>query len=167
MYILLKQKACIITDLYEIRILVLYSRYDVHNKWVRGLWCLTPLWTIFKLYRGDQIYCWRKPKFSKKTTDMPKVTNKVYHIVLYRVHLVKSGIRTDCTGSCKSNYHLSFTIRTLDSVMCDNVILWFHLNACIPIFVVWRKMAFSSIRKFLDSLRQSEHVYGDKYSFNA
>jgi hypothetical protein len=47
----------------------------------RGLWCLTPLWTIFKLYRGDQIYCWRKPKFSKKTTDLPKVTNKVYHIV--------------------------------------------------------------------------------------
>ena len=28
----------------------------------RGLWCLTSLSTIFQLYRGDQFYCWRKPR---------------------------------------------------------------------------------------------------------
>jgi curved DNA-binding protein CbpA len=27
-----------------------------------GLWCLTPLSTIFKLYSGRQIYWWRKPE---------------------------------------------------------------------------------------------------------
>ena len=52
------------------------------------LWCLT----IF--HRGVQFnLCW-KPQHMEKTTDMPQVTDKLYQIKLYRVHLAISLIQT-------------------------------------------------------------------------
>jgi hypothetical protein len=63
---------------------------------------LTPLSTIFHIYRGGHFYWCRKPEDPEKTT----VNDKPYHIILYtspwvRFELTTSVvISTDCIGSC-------------------------------------------------------------------
>jgi hypothetical protein len=86
---------CVVMWLEWIRGLWYPLMFDHCTVWWFGLWCLTPLSTIFKLYRGDQFYWWRKPGYLEKTADL-------HHILLYRVHLVMNGVRT---RNCNGNRH--------------------------------------------------------------
>jgi hypothetical protein len=67
-----------------------YSCFNIHLIWkfcdpsnsyclkglTLGIWCLTPLSTIFELHCSGQLNWWRKLQYFEKTIDLMKVTDK-------------------------------------------------------------------------------------------
>jgi bacterioferritin-associated ferredoxin len=86
-----------------------------HSNLLRVWLRLWPLSAIFQLYRGGQLHLWRKLEYPEKTTDLLQVTDNFVHITVVSITPRLSEIATlvvigsDCTGSCKSNYHMITT----------------------------------------------------------
>ena len=78
-------------------------------------------------FKNISVISWRSVllveeiRLRQKTTDLPQVTDKLCHIMLYRAHLVWAGfelttlvvIDTNCIGTCSYNFNIRSRLRRL------------------------------------------------------
>ena len=111
----------------------------IYDCW-RPHWYLQPFISIlFQFYHHvGQFYCLEKPEYSEKTIVLSQVTEQMYHIQLYRVHLVMSGIQTLSISGGKHWLHLYWEIAlpndddyNVSLVPIDERMLWnVYLAGC-------------------------------------
>jgi hypothetical protein len=124
---------------------------------------------IHYAYSVWRFYWWRKLKYPKKTTNLPKVTDKLYHIMLYWVFFTWAGfelamlvvIGTDSIGRPPFSWpHLSMTWKLVSCKRHKLLIsLYINLNGQLYInYQMWKPhplwccIEYSSPERDLNSL---------------
>ena len=79
--------------------------------WHPSSFVCRPLTFHILIFSSETTYWWRKPKYPVKTTDLSQVNDKLYHIMLYRLHLAMNVVWTHTLNGDRHCLHMQLYIQ--------------------------------------------------------